>query len=145
MWSPTIWLLYLEHGVFWPLLLTYCFCGLDSRGLTCSLLAGSLGLGPEVFVQWRGEFRIGIMMTGKESLWFGGGRGAVLIMATHSSCHCPSPLSQLVGPSRCPSNQLCPCDKVYRSSQYKHPLTESLKGRREVTGLRATYSRLPSP
>lgn len=77
-----------------------------------------------------------IMKKGK-SLWFGGGGGTVLIVATHSSCHCPSPLSRQLGPSRCPSSQLFPYDKVYRSSQYKRPLTESLRWGREVTRLRA--------
>lgn len=29
-----------------PLFLTHCFCGLDSRGMNYTLLAGSLGLRP---------------------------------------------------------------------------------------------------
>lgn len=63
----------------------------------------------------------------KESLWFAGTRGAILIaIASYSFSRCSSPRCRPLGPSRCRSNQLYPYGKVCHSSQYKRPLTESL-------------------
>lgn len=104
------------------------YTGLDSKRLTWSFLAGRLlGQGPRVTVWGRWVQIKDLVGMGKESLWFAGATGTSVIPTTYSFYHCSSPRCQPPGPSRCPSSQLCPYGKVCRSSQYKHPLTESLQ------------------